>query len=133
MTKGGMRAVRDFDLLSNYPKARFGTTLIFTDQKDADYWEPDAASVSDRIKAIEKAHARGIPTWISVEPVIKPDQALQLIRNLHPIVDHWKVGKINYNKEIENRVNWIKFREEVKDLLDSIGADYYLKKSLTEL
>ena len=50
-----------------------------------------------------------------------------------PIVNHWKIGKINYNKEIEESVDWIKFREEVKDLLESIGADYYLKKSLTEL
>ena len=82
---------------------------------------------------MKKAHARGIPTWISVEPVIKPDQALQLIQNLHSIVDHWKIGKINYNKGIEKRVNWLKFRKKVRELLDSIGADYYLKKSLTEL
>jgi len=75
----------------------------------------------------------GIPTWISIEPVIIPDQALQLIRDLHPIVDHWKIGKINYNKEIENSINWITFREKIKALLESIGADYYLKKSLTEL
>ena len=74
LTKGGTRAERDFEILSNYPKARFGTTLIFTDQKDADYWEPGAASVSDRIKAIEIAHNKGIPTWVSIEPVIKPDQ-----------------------------------------------------------
>ena len=133
LTKGGTRAERDFDLLANYQKARFGTTLVFNNQKDTDYWEPGAAPVSDRINAIENAHARGIPTWVSIEPVIKPDQALQLIRNLHPIVDHWKVGKINYNKAIEKSVNWIKFREEVKELLNSISADYYLKKSLTEL
>ena len=61
LTKGGTRSVRDFDLLSNCPKARFGTTLIFTDQKDADYWEPGAASVSDRIKAIEKSPCQRHP------------------------------------------------------------------------
>ncbi len=133
LTKGGTRAVRDFNLLSNYPKARFGTTLIFTDQKDVDYWEPYAAPVNDRIKALKKAHDKGIPTWISIEPVIKSDQALKLVRDLHPIVDHWKIGKINYNKEVENRVNWTEFREEIKELLESLGADYYLKKSLTEL
>jgi len=133
LTKGGIRAERDFDLLENHPKARFGTTLIFTNQKDADYWEPGAASISDRIKAIEIAHDMCIPTWVSIEPVIIPDQALQLIRDLHTIVDHWKIGKINYNKAIEKSVDWIKFRNEVKELLNSIGSDYYLKKSLTEL
>lgn len=30
-------------------------------------------------------------------------------------------------------VDWIAFREEVTVLLDNLGADYYLKKSLTEL
>jgi len=62
--------------------------------------------------------------------VIKPEQALELIRELHPIVDHWKVGKLNY-KTLP--VDWIAFREEVKALLDSLGADYYLKRSLTDL
>lgn len=73
---------------------------------------------------------RGIKTWVSLEPVIDPGQALELIRELHPIVDHWKVGKLNYQAL---DVDWIKFREDVKALLESLGADYYLKKSLTEL
>jgi hypothetical protein len=85
-------------------------------------WSPDNLIV-DRY--------RGIKTWVSLEPVIDPDQALQVIRELHSIVGHWKVGKINYQKDIE--VDWIAFREEVKALLDRLGADYYLKKSLTNL
>jgi len=36
-------------------------------------------------------------------------------------------------KNIEEKHDWILFREEVRDLLDSLKADYYLKKSLTEL
>lgn len=131
LTKGGTRAVRDFDLLEGYPGARFGTTLVFKDQAYADHWEPGAASIEDRIWAIQDAHDRGIKTWVSVEPVINPDQALQVIRELHPIVGAWKVGKINYQKDI--KVDWITFREEVRALLDDLGADYYIKKSLTEL
>lgn len=133
LTKGGTRACRDFDLLQGYDKGRFGTTLIFLNQKDADEWEPQAASISDRIEVIQKAHDKGISTWISVEPVIDPEQALRLIKELYPVVDHWKVGKINYHKEIEDKVDWIGFRKNVRDLLESFGADYYLKKSLTEL
>ncbi len=59
LTKGGMRAARDFDLLEGYDKARFGTTLIFTSQDDADHWEPNAATIADRIHAIETAHRLG--------------------------------------------------------------------------
>ncbi|MHC4213971.1 MAG: SPL family radical SAM protein [Planctomycetota bacterium] len=130
LTKGGMRASRDFDLLAGYDNARFGSTIVFILQDYADRWEPNAPSIDDRILAIEDAHSKGIPTWVSLEPVIDPNQALELIRQLHPIVDHWKVGKLNKQKV---DVDWMQFREDVKTLLDSLGADYYLKKSLTEL
>jgi DNA repair photolyase len=133
LTKGGTRAVRDFDLLENYDKARFGSTIVFWDQKDADDWEPNAATVADRISAVEQAHNRGIPTWVSLEPVIDPVQALKIIQELHPIVDHWKVGKLNHHKKVEQQVNWLQFRDEVTALLDALGADYYLKNSLTRL
>ena len=72
----------------------------------------------------------GIKTWVSLEPVIDPDQALELIEQIHPFVDHWKVGKLNY-RNLE--VDWLKFREDVTKQLDSVGANYYLKKSLTDI
>jgi DNA repair photolyase len=133
LTKGGMRAARDFYLVRGYDKARYGTTLIFLDQEKANEWEPNAATVDDRIKAIQVAHDAGIPTWVSIEPVIDPDEALQIVDALAPIVDAWKIGKINYHKEIEDQVDWIKFRDEMKRKLDKRGATYYLKKSLSDL
>lgn len=133
LTKGGMRAARDFDLLTQYSRCSFGTTLIFCAQSSANEWEPGAASINDRIMAIQKAYGTGIPTWVSMEPVIFPLQALQLIKDLHGIVDHWKIGKINYHAEIERSVDWVGFREDVKALMTKLGASYYLKKSLTEL
>ena len=132
LTKGGMRAVRDFDILEGY-NARFGTTLIFWEQVDANHYEPDAALLGDRIEAIKQAKKRGIPTWVSLEPVIDPEQALDIVKALHPIVDFWKVGKINHNKELEAKTNWKAFREQVTALLQEVGAKYYLKKSLTEI
>jgi DNA repair photolyase len=133
LTKGGTRASRDFDLLSRSKNSGFGSTLVFTDQKLADTWEPGTASLDDRVAAIEKAHRRGIPTWVSIEPVIVPDQAIELVRRYHAIVDHWKVGKVNYFPEIENAVDWHRFREEITEVFQSAKADFYLKKSLTEL
>ena len=132
LTKGGMRASRDFDLLETYDRCRFGTTVVFTNQADASQWEPNAPPVADRIQAIHHAHGRGIKTWVSLEPVIDPDQALELIQELHPVVGHWKVGMLNYRKP-PRPVNWIQFRDDARNLLDSLGADYYLKESLTEL
>ena len=132
LTKGGSRAKRDFDLLSRYPKCRFGTSLVFTNQADASHWEPCAASIEDRIDTIKTAHAMDIKTWVSMEPVIYPDQAIELAENLYPIVDHWKVGKINRNKMAESNTNWIKFRKDITGVLQKHNASFYLKKSLTE-
>ena len=132
LTKGGTRACRDFDLLVE-GGGRFGTSLVWMDQEQADHWEPGAASIVDRISAIQLAHDRNILTWVSVEPVIEPLEALKVIKELHPIVDHWKIGKINRCPEVERRHDWVAFRDEVSFLLDALGAGYYLKKSLTEL
>jgi len=133
LTKSGLTATQDFDLLSDYGNARFGTSLVFLDQKKADYWEPQAAAVEDRIEAIMMAKTHKIPTWVSLEPVIDPMEALCLINAIHPVVDRWKIGKINYIKEVEGKVDWIAFRDQAIDLLDSLGADYYIKNSLRNL
>jgi len=133
LTKSGLQGTTHFDLLRDYEKFSFGTTLIFTDQGDANKWEPHAAKIDYRIEAIKKACNKEIKTWVSIEPVIDPKQALKLIKKYHPIVDHWKIGKINYHPEVEEKVDWIRFRNEAKYLLDSLGANYLLKKSLTDL
>jgi len=132
LTKGGMHAARDFDLLETYEKCRFGTSVVFTNQADASQWEPNAPPVADRIQAIHQAHGRGIKTLVCLEPVIDPDQALELIRMLHPVVGHWEVGILNYRK-LPRPVDWLQFRANAKRLLDSLGADYHLKKSLAGL
>ena len=75
----------------------------------------------------------GIRTWVSMEPVIIPEEALELLETLAPFVDHWKIGKLNHFPDVEKRVDWISFREKAKFILDSQDASYYLKKSLTEL
>jgi DNA repair photolyase len=131
LTKGGTRACRDFDFLERYPQSRFGSTIVFMDQRLAAHWEPGASSIQDRIDAVKRAHALGIATWISLEPVIEPEQALEVIRELHPYVGHWKVGKINHSKDEEVKHDWIGFREEVSALLKSVEADFYIKDSLT--
>lgn len=133
LSKGGTRAIRDFDILESSVQASFGTTLVFTDQSTADAWEPGAASLTDRIAAIETAHQRGIATWISMEPVVVPDQAIALVRQYHGLVDHWKVGKLNYCPAIEVEVDWRRFRKDITRAFHAVGADFYLKKSLTEL
>jgi DNA repair photolyase len=128
LTKGGERAQRDFDLLQRYG-FKFGTSLVFTDDRQRRIWEPHAATVQSRMDAIRDAHARGIFTWCSVEPVIEPEQALDVIRELGAAVDFWKVGKLNH-MAYARTIDWVAFYDQVTELLQSLRRDYYIKEDL---
>ena len=124
LTKGGMQAVPDFDIFERNPEWKFGTTLIFSKVTSREKWEPRAASILSRMNAIRIAKMKGIYTWVSMEPVLYPEEALEIIRELMPYVDFWKVGKLNHGKslseelgEIEARVDWGKFLADVESVI----------------
>jgi hypothetical protein len=131
LTKGGMRAARDFDILLTNMDA-FASTLTFYVDRDSLEWEPGAAMFEDRFRAIRLAHLRGIPTWVSLEPVIDPHQALMIITETHEYVDLYKVGCLNYYPLVAEAIDWPKFGWEVVAVLESLGTCYYLKRDLCE-
>jgi len=132
LTKGTYDLVsQDFSLIKR-AKTELGVTVCFVDDKCRQEWEPNAAPVADRFRLLEEAHRRKIPTWVSLEPVIDPDQALAVIRKASPYVDFWKVGKLNHMKSFEDNVDWRKFYFDVVSLLNSLGAKYYIKKDLVK-
>jgi len=107
-----------------------GVTLCFVNDDLHQQWEPYAASVAERISLLKTAHKAGIHTWISLEPVIDPAEALQVIKKMYPYVRFWKIGKLNHNKDFENTVDWRKFRIEAETLLKEKGVAYYIKEDL---
>ena len=130
LTKGGKRSERDFDLLSkNKNRSEYGITLVFIDEEMRQKMEPGAAPVVERIEALKKAHKLGIKTYVSLEPVWFPEDALKFIDMTHDFVDLFKVGKLNYNPQQFN-VNWTVFRNDVIEKLREYGVDYYIKKDL---
>ena len=94
LTKGGMRAARDFDLYG--PNDAFATTMTFLDNKGSIAYEPYAAIPTDKIRAMIEAKSKGIRTWISLEPVIEPEQSLAIIERTHEYCDLYKIGKLNH-------------------------------------
>jgi len=139
LTKGGMRAIRDFDLYK--PGDSFGSTLTFTSTDDSRKWEPNAEIPMNRIAALNYAHQQGIKTWVSMEPVLDPEQTLELIELTHEFVDLYKVGKLNSNncrgseyyeelKQIERTIDWKSFGERAEAMLKEYGKEYYLKDDL---
>jgi hypothetical protein len=129
LTKGGTRAIRDFDLLERYG-FKFGSTICFLSEDMREHWEPYAPSISNRVEAIKEAHRRGIFTWVSIEPVIDASEALTVVDKLSGYVNFWKIGKLNHNKEVEAKTDWNKFVNDVEKKLNGYGEDYYIKKDL---
>jgi len=134
LTKAINGASRDFDIIKRNGWM-LGSTITFIREESRNRWEGRAPSIADRMLGIQGAHDYGIFTWLSVEPVIYPAEALAVIEELLPYVDLWKVGKINHGEEIgpdvaklERDTDWADFRERVTQLLD--GREYLLKKSL---
>lgn len=130
LTKAGPLATRDFDILRPGMDA-FATTLTLTSDEESRKWEPYAGLPSERIANLKLAHEKGFHTWVSCEPVIDPDQTMELIKTTAEYVDLFKVGTMNYHEQGE-KINWRKFAKDAKALLDSMGKPYYLKKDLRQ-
>ena len=129
LTKGGTRAVKDFDLLTE--KDAFATTLTFLNPDQSKEWEPGAALPGSRIEAMKLAHSKGIRVWASLEPVIDPVQSLEIIKTTHSFVDLFKVGKLNHHP-LAKEIDWYKFGWQAKEILEELGKNYYLKLDLRQ-
>lgn len=127
LTKGGLRAERDFDLYK--PGDAFASTLTFADDSKSILWEKNAPLPSSRIEALKKAHSMGIETWVSLEPVIDPEESLAIIEKTHEFVDLFKVGVLNYH-ELSETIDWKSFGERAIELLEKLGKSYYIKDDL---
>lgn len=125
LTKGGLAAVRDFDLYSD--SDAFASTLTFIDQARSKEWEPGAAPPSERIEAIKEAHRLGIETWVSLEPVIDPDESLAIIDQTHEFVDLYKIGKLNHRA---CNIDWKIWGIMALSLCRKYGKKYYIKDDL---
>lgn len=141
------RSLRDFDLLSARPDlSAFGYTLTFVDEDLSRKFEPHASEPVARFFALNEAHEQGIPTWVSLEPIIDPEETLKCIVYTHRYVDEFRVGKWNYDKRVKE-INWPETRDRVIVLLEKLGyvdaemggkikqpfkKIYYIKKDLRE-
>jgi DNA repair photolyase len=127
LTKSGSRALDD---LREYgPNDAFASTLTFINPEDSKKWEPNAALPQDRMDTLKQFHDAGIHTWVSLEPVIDPEQTLELIRATHEYVDLYKVGKLNY---VKSEIDWRLFGTRALKTLQQLNKAYYIKADLAK-
>ncbi len=127
LTKGGYRALADIPLLKAGDE--FAVTLTCTDEIQSKEWEPGAALPAERIDTLKKAYARGIYTWVSLEPVLYPKQSLELIRMTHEFVNKYKLGTLNYHPRAKE-IDWSDYAHRAIALCQSLKKDYYVKDDL---
>jgi protein gp37 len=122
LTKGGVTAQRDFDLLDGNDS--FGVTFsgIMLDKAE----EPRAAISFVRLDNLLQAKKAGLSTWVSCEPVIYPGPILAAIKN-HDFIDLWRIGKMNHCK---SDIDWCEFGRKVEELCQKHGRNYYIKEDL---
>lgn len=141
LTKG-RRPLRDIELLQQRPDlCRFGTTLTLLDEKDREVWEPNATPGKFRIECLEYAARRGIRTWASIEPVLYPQQSLELIRLAIPYCQEFRIGKFNHSPQLREFMDSIgyqpptdaelaQFVDDAGQLLGQSGRRCIFKKDL---
>lgn len=126
LTKGGSRCLRDIDLFRQM-NIKVGATLTFLDAVQSSKTEPGAALPDQRIEALRALHDAGIATWVSLEPVLDPEQTLSLIEQTHRFVDHYKIGKLNHRV---NTIDWADFGSRAVRLLRDLRKPFYVKADL---
>lgn len=127
LTKGGNRAIRDFDLLGAGDS--FGITLSCLSDDLSGINEPLAALPNERIGTLQKI-SKWVNTWVSFEPVIEPGGVLQLIEHLPRVVSNGtllKIGKMNHFK---SSTDWHDFGIEAERICKEKGWNYYIKEDL---
>lgn len=72
----------------------------------------------------------GIKTWVSFEPVIIPEQSLNLLREVAPFINHVKIGKINQYKGIDKGIDWQKFIVDAVRICRDWNVPFYIKQDL---
>lgn len=127
LTKGGLRAERDIDLLDG--RDWFGVT--YTGYGTGELYipveaEPNAAPASERLASLARAREMGIKTWMSCEPVLN-EQDIYTIIECAGYVDMFRIGKLNYHP---SDINWREFGLNCERLCKANRRNYMIKDGL---
>lgn len=107
----------------------YGSTIVSLSEKYRKRFEPNAAPIVDRIKALRKLHEAGLRTWVSMEPYPTPNivrQDIKKILNEISFVNKIVFGRWNYNKIVSNQ----KYYKEFYNSMAGYVIEFCKKKSI---
>ncbi len=133
LSKGGMRILDDLDVFKKFGRnIQIGASLTFTNLNDSLKWEKGAAIPEERFEALKICHDNGLRTWASMEPVLYPEQSLEIMEITHSYIDAYKIGKLNHFKKHEEKFDWTKFLVDAVAVMRKYDKQFYIKKDLLE-
>jgi DNA repair photolyase len=131
LSKGGFNVLDDLDVIKQFGNnIQVGGSLTFTNEKDAKKWEKNGALPIERFKTLEILHLEGVRTWASMEPVIYPDQSLEIMEITKNYIDGYKIGKLNHFQNHEKKFNWNQFLKDTVEIMRKNDKLFYIKEDL---
>jgi DNA repair photolyase len=125
--------LNDLDVIKKFNgNIKIGFTLTFDNDKDSKEWESEASLPKERIETLKVLNQNNIKTWASFEPVIIPEQSLNLMFQTLKYVDLYKVGKINNFQGLDKTIDWTDFLDKTVNILRTGKKPFYIKKDLRE-
>ena len=91
--------LRDLDLFREFEQIEVGFTIATNDEGIAKLFEPGAAPVSERLKALERIHSSGIKTYAFIGPLL-PGNPEKLVADLFGLVNKVFIDRMNYLSSI---------------------------------
>lgn len=133
LTKNPEKALKDIELFKQFrDRFKIGSTLTFDNETDSLKWESGAALPQSRVNALKIFADNKITTWASFEPVIIPEQSLNLLEQVSKFINHVKIGKINNYKGIDKNIDWSRFIFEAVRICRNSNLKFYIKNDLAK-
>jgi DNA repair photolyase len=140
LTKGGMASTADLHLLDE--RDEYATTLTLDNKAESRLWEPLAAEPQKRLDALYYARNRGLITWVSLEPVIFPEQSIRVLGTaLDAGITQARIGPLNYigklpkwlAASLPEHIDWHAFVATAREMCGDYGAKCILKNDMKKL
>lgn len=120
------------DLAAHRDRVLYRFTIGAMDDRVLAWWEPGAPTYAERLASLEYAHRAGYATSVSVEPMLEPAHAPDLVRAVQPhVTDSVWLGKMNLGR-VRGLLVTPEEREALRELEDG-QADARVRTLYAEL
>lgn len=133
LSKGGFNILKDLDVIKEFGEnIQVGGSLTFINREDSTKWERNSSDPQERFETLRILHNEGVRTWASMEPVIYPEQSLEIMEITKDYVDAYKIGKLNHFPKHEQKFDWTKFLNDSISIMRKNNKPFYIKNDLAE-